>query len=1624
MRTGWADNPRLRELVQRTDPGAHLFAEVLKFADSSVKILESDWAAGTTTGTIDNPESGGARLNAGTNADITQGSDDGTDVSQLTPIPDFDAILVEWTDAQAEERELKNFVARLDPRPDNGQAKDVAEWRAQSFRVVEWGPEEDRLIVMPISREVIVAAVGEAVANIDFDFWDGNEYPRVGPPPSYDPAFGGQTPTRPQTIIRIIALDSDGAPAANVAWMADSTLTGTISGSGYIVTHYEFIPPDSVAGDETGGAVWSTGSITANMPRFTLNRPVYSAGSVTFDGGEAIPDLTGTGDLEIVAHGRTPSDSSLTFKIWNGAAYVECKSADLVGVDNSDQGGEDLSGVSTTGPWNIQVLLTPSASGRSTPTAREFGIRRVVTTNLFGLATINGGRSRVEPMSLKGNVPKAEITILKTGARDFRDYGTTILAENHIGEIEVRLWIGDPSGVYLDRSEWMHHSSWEVEDYRNEDAGHVLECVSPLRRLRTPIPEFVVTGGSDGERTQIEYTNQTPKAVWEDLVDGRVGLPGRFRGPGVESTAYTISKVIKDTDAKNELDRVAYLVGYSNIESQGRLRAVPVMRDGVGAGTPVAIFPIGSYDPVYIGPGYKTRTDEFFVSLDWDEVSQSFETEIRKFNATAFAKLGGAGLNTTQKLEAETAKWIDTDALAIDVANRVPMHFGNGLIVWELRPIYLHPHLEVGDVVGVLTDQFVARSPITDREIRGPVATLAIVVDTHGDVWGRHLSVWVPTFDGIVTGEGDITWFNYKRPRFEAAEVVFLADGSARFRGQTAEGVAVRAAYDDTDFPDTAAVELESLEVVDSVSYFDFEIAATGVFDRGETIWVSAYVYEKADGTGSRSTPIFQMSMERQQAVVIPTVQLTPEQNGTTATLTLVVNDLDSRQTASAFDTHTAGGDWAPDPDPANWSVFDDSAPYVLVETETMDAKHGAMIAWGVRYLDENGGEKWITGVVSFDADIVAHAKITQITVEADGTVVFAYQGDEDTVGIYYTLDSSDPANEPDDPDSGDDYVAGRKGIVTTAVTAIHGETVWLKIAGKNSVNAVATGDDIDEAQEVAIIPPAVPSVKVIPTQSGTTGTVTLEVNDPDSRMTATSFEIQAGGGDWALDSDPANWSGFDGSAPYGLTQDVTLQPKHSSFIAWGVRYTDKDGNTKWLTSVVTLDLDLIAEAQWAWGTVDTAAGRIRAYAAGDEDCQKLYVTIDTGSPPSDPTTGDFEIVGSSGDVLTDEYPSPGSVIYLKVRGWHTDTGLGPVKLVARRLGDAVFQRIHVAADPTQSGSTGKLDLTILDPTLAVTAVEFQVKAGTGDFGGSWLTSWDRTAGTPGSDVTLTRGEDLSLAGKHQVQLKWRITYKDERDNTRYLEDGYTFDSDLIAEVTGIEITFADDGDVIVSATGDEDTANMYVKVAIDSTAANPTSGSNDGTISGRAGFVNTGVFCAIGSEAEVKVIGYDSAPAAGPIAINKARRGVGEVDKTIRLFFVAAAADLSTHPPMDSTLAYLYPSVVTVQNRAYVILPIPVGVVITEIAVRWYRLNNSSDQQWYVGYVASEAYTSLGSKTRPVGSGTTGWETSTLSLSHTLLASQFIRLQIHAQANAAVANVRFGFVDITYTPSDVHQTY
>jgi len=199
------------------------------------------------------------------------------------------------------------------------------------------------------------------------------------------------------------------------------------------------------------------------------------------------------------------------------------------------------------------------------------------------------------------------------------------------------------------------------------------------------------------------------------------------------------------------------------------------------------------------------------------------------------------------------------------------------------------------------------------------------------------------------------------------------------------------------------------------------------------------------------------------------------EQDGSTQKFDFTILDPSLSLTGVWFKTKTDAGDYG-----GSWlTTWDRStgtpgtnSSLTRGEDVSMHGKHVVGLIIRIGYKDENYNQRYFMAPFTGDPDHIAHAKITQVTVKEDGTVVFAYQGDEDTVGIYYTVDSSDPANEPDDPDNADTYVAGRKGIVTTGTTANHGETVWVKIAGKNSANAVATGDDIDECQKLAILQP------------------------------------------------------------------------------------------------------------------------------------------------------------------------------------------------------------------------------------------------------------------------------------------------------------------------------------------------------------------------------------------------------------------------------------------------------------------------------------------------------------------------------------------------------------------------
>jgi hypothetical protein len=231
------------------------------------------------------------------------------------------------------------------------------------------------------------------------------------------------------------------------------------------------------------------------------------------------------------------------------------------------------------------------------------------------------------------------------------------------------------------------------------------------------------------------------------------------------------------------------------------------------------------------------------------------------------------------------------------------------------------------------------------------------------------------------------------------------------------------------------------------------------------------------------------------------------------------------------------------------------------------------------------------------------------------------------------------------------------------------------------------------QAQEIQDVIPTIgadtllPTVEVQASQSGSTGTVTLVVNDPDGLVNATSFETQTDGGDFDFTDDPTGWPGYDNTDPFGLSQNVTLNRKHNALVAWGVRYDPTGAGSVWIKGVVTLDADFTPDVEIQGVARDPADGTVTVSLKGDEDTADIRVswTIGDGtSAPSDPTGGSAALGARSGVLDTGATAEPGEIVWVKARGETAGAVLAPTAFIAQG-------KFEVAGVPDGSVTSDKL---------------------------------------------------------------------------------------------------------------------------------------------------------------------------------------------------------------------------------------------------------------------------------------------------------------------------------------------
>ena len=856
MRAGWIGNQALQKRVLRADREARPIVEAVAIDTESAKRTLDDFAGADSSVGLQMLADGGARIGGSIQTHLDHHGDGTTDAtdSKITDLDRTEPITmveVEWGGGAAPEFEIHQLVLRLDAK-DTGAAQEVTRWNAQLFRVATDANEDGSdlpvglVVLEPITGVATAVPGGPSIEDVVFTFTGTmGSHPKVGPP-----AGRGLGPI---TVIKVWATKDEGVAAGNVAWLAEPVSSKAFGA--HFARAFSYGRLD-IATESPRGQTYERLSAVATLGRFELKANSYTQQTIKWTGANK-PDLGAvpTNTVEFTVAGEEPSDSTLTGQVRNDAdtAWVTFQDGDTT---------DDLAGVGKNQTYKIQCILDPSGDGNATPTLREIGVREITVTELDGLAVVDSMRSAVDPVTLRGEIDEAIIRLLRDGESDYRDIASQLLATHHAGELQFRVWIGHPD---LAKANWLHLHTYLVDDYDSAGPDIVFTCISPLQFTAVTIPPF---DNATKERTRKIYTNATLKAAADDLLDTEIELAGRYRGAGIEVTSETVTNTIEKERGKDMLDALAFLAGGAFIASQGRVKFVDM---GVRNLDDTESQPRGvvqrylreDLQPVRLSPGLRTRVDEFFVPYGfWDDGGEKFTGEARAIHGDAVARLGRSFIDFDDVLEDRIAKWIPDLPLAETVAKRQDFRLGTGLLHWRFTTGFPNPAVEPGDVISVETTRFVAADPnfATPREIRGRLWAVGVVTATEGP-WADDFEVHVQTYADIDPSSVDVTRINFKRPKVLNASATWDSDGNLSIQIMTEDSGSVKAIADLTAYQGKSTVRAQTEVATDTDGYA--EVTSLGVFEPGETAWVSVLSFENADGTGSESAVLFKFEAVR-----------------------------------------------------------------------------------------------------------------------------------------------------------------------------------------------------------------------------------------------------------------------------------------------------------------------------------------------------------------------------------------------------------------------------------------------------------------------------------------------------------------------------------------------------------------------------------------------------------------------------------------------------------------------------------------------------------------------------------------------------------------------------------------
>lgn len=739
----------LAKRLHRHNPTARLIVEALTTFAEDIKDNKADWDGADSLTGMTSLATGGVKITGSlsTHAENAVQTTVNTDLANASP---WLVGMVRWADNLDHDwRELTGIQADLTNRANGGNPGEVTFWRARVYRVHEFrekgGEGGTQVTLEPLGPPVDVDAgvYSTSSSTITFDFSYDGVGMRIGPPAERF-LYEGSFTAGHYTVVMIYAMKGEGEAAGNVSWDVDGD-NDEMTDGGSLLSGELLSTVEDQTSTESGLTVFDFDEDPgAGVPVFAITGGSFTAKTVAFTAAGAGNDIdigvtpTAGRLLRVTAQGQT-FNATLLYELHDGVDWFTVVDGDVIGVDNTDIGGSDLSSMVVQQTYDARVTLTPAAGSDVTPIVRRFGVSELTTQDLDELVIIGETSHELDPVTLVGNLPEIQLELLRDGLRDYRDAATDLLSDNYISALEFRLWMGHPN---LARQDWLHIDDFVVDGQESAGPGIKLTCVSPLAASLTLIP-----AKSGTTRSPLVYANQTLKAVYSDILTTQIlSFPGRRIGTVIEDTQTATKTITNPVKAKAELDRVAYLAGGGNISSQGRIKFV----DMFGDAAPVAVFPASTIKMISVDPGYQDRIPDIAVGFGWDTTKENeFESERYSSVADALTNLGRALIDREENLDAEIAKWVEDATFAQTLGDRLTTNFAGGVGLFKFQSNDQFPQLEPGDMVAFESDQMVTKDVHTGLAVRGNRWMLGRICATRGlnrfTVWARSYEDILPT---------------------------------------------------------------------------------------------------------------------------------------------------------------------------------------------------------------------------------------------------------------------------------------------------------------------------------------------------------------------------------------------------------------------------------------------------------------------------------------------------------------------------------------------------------------------------------------------------------------------------------------------------------------------------------------------------------------------------------------------------------------------------------------------------------------------------------------------------------------------------------------------------------------